>query len=119
MHKTSHNTTLTPRWDQVAIKYLPAVLALAAVVTIGVAPASAATQHHHHRAAQSLRGLHMYAGQALDQRDPVLGEMPMNESRAQAMHDCNMKAQPYSFSTWQTAQFAVYGSCMAEHGQMQ
>ena len=46
-----------------------------------------------------------------------VGAMPMNESRAQAMHDCNMKAQPYSFSTWETTQFAVYGTCMTEHGQ--
>lgn len=114
---TSHNTTLTPRQDGVAVKYLPAALALAALVIAGAAPASAATQHHRHRAARSLNGLHMYAGQRLDQHDPVLGEMPMNESRAQAMHDCNMKAQPYSFSTWQTAQFAVYGACMTEHGQ--
>jgi hypothetical protein len=118
MHKTSHNTTLTPRRIKClfAAKYLPAAMTLAALATVGAAPAIAATQHHHH-AARSLHGLHMYAGQALDQRDPVLGEMPMNESRAQAMHDCNMKAQPYSFSTWQTTQFAVYGNCMTEHGQ--
>ena len=114
---TSHNTTSTPRRDGAAIKYLAAALALAALATVGGATANAATQHHHHRAARSWNGLHMYAGQPLDQHDPVLGEMPMNESRAQAMHDCNMKAQPYSFSTWQTAQFAVYGTCMTEHGQ--
>jgi hypothetical protein len=114
---------LTPRSNEAAIKhlsaakYLPAALAFAALVTVGGAPANAATQHHH-RAARSLSGLHMYAGQALDQHDQVLGEMPMSESRAQAMHDCNMKAQPYNFSTWQTAQFAVYGTCMTEHGQM-
>jgi hypothetical protein len=115
---TSHNTTLTPRRDGAAIKYLPAALVLASLVTVGGAPASAATQHHHHHAAaRSLSGLHMYAGQALDEHDQVLGEMPMSESRAQAMHDCNMKAQPYNFSTWQTAQFSVYGACMTEHGQ--
>lgn len=59
----------------------------------------------------------MYAGELLDGHDPVLGAMPMNEGRAQTMHDCNMKAQPYSFSTWETTQFAVYGTCMTEHGQ--
>jgi hypothetical protein len=117
MEMTSHNTTLTPRRNGAAIKYLPVALALTALVTVGGAPAIAATQHHHQRAAQSPHGLYMYAGRPLDQHDPVLGEMPMNESRAQAMHDCNMKAQPYSFSTWQTAQFAVYGACMTEHGQ--
>jgi hypothetical protein len=126
MHKTSHNTTLTPRRIKYpyAAKYLPAAkslsaaIALAALVTVCGAPAIAATQHHHHRAARALNGLHMYAGQALDRHDQVLGEMPMSESRAQAMHDCNMKAQPYSFSTWETTQFAVYGNCMTEHGQM-
>ena len=116
MHKTSHNTTLMPRRNGIAIKYLSAALTFAALATAGAAPAIAATQHHHHRAAH-LNGLHMYAGESLAQHDQVLGEMPMNESRAQAMHDCNMKAQPYNFSTWQTAQFAIYGSCMTEHGQ--
>jgi hypothetical protein len=115
MEMTSHNTTLTPRRDGAAIKYLPITLALAALAIAGT-PALAAT-HHQHRAAQSLSGLHMYAGQSLDRNDPVLGAMPMKESRAQAMHDCNMKAQPYSFSTWQTMQFSVYDSCMTEHGQ--
>ena len=119
---TSHDTLLTPRRDGAAIKYLPITLALAALA-IATTPASAAAVHHHHhvaqhRAGQSFAGLHMYAGESLDGRDPVLGAMPMNESRAQAMHDCNMKAQPYNFSTWETTQFAVYGSCMTEHGQM-
>ena len=120
----SHNTTLTPRRDGAANKNLPlarafsAALALTALVTAGT-PALAATHHHHHHvAARSLNGLHMYVGESLGQNDPVLGAMPMSESRAQAMHDCNMKAQPYSFSTWQTAQFSVYGTCMTEHGQM-
>lgn len=118
----THNTTLTPRRDGAAITNLPfaltlsAALAVTALVATGT-PALATTHHHHHRAAQSLHGLHMYAGESLDQHDQVLGAMPMTESRAQAMHDCNMKAQPYSFSTWQTAQFSVYGTCMTEHGQ--
>jgi hypothetical protein len=113
---TSHNTMLTPRRDGAAIKHLPFALTLAALVTAGT-PAVAAT-HHPHRAMQSLNGLHMYAGESLDQHDAVLGAMPMNESRAAAMHDCNMKAAPYNFSTWETTQFAVYGTCMTEHGQM-
>jgi hypothetical protein len=29
----------------------------------------------------------------------------------------SMKAQPYNFSTWQTMQSSVYGTCMVEHGQ--
>jgi hypothetical protein len=116
MEMTSHNTTLSPRRDGAAIKYLPITFALAAFAITGT-PALAATHHHHHRAAQSLGGLHMYAGESLNQHDPVLGAMPMNDARAQALHDCSMKAQPYNFSTWQTMQFSVYGTCMTEHGQ--
>lgn len=119
----SHTTTSTPRRDEAAITNLPfartlsVALAVAALVATG-APALAATHHHHHRAAQSLNGLHMYVGESLGQNDPVLGAMPMSESRAQALHDCSMKAQPYNFSTWQTMQFSVYGTCMTEHGQV-
>jgi hypothetical protein len=122
MEMISHNTILTPRRDEAAITNFPfartlsAALAVTALVATGT-PALATTHHHHHHAAQSLHGLHMYAGESLDQHDQVLGAMPMTEARAQAMHDCNMKAQPYSFSTWQTAQFSVYGTCMTEHGQ--
>jgi len=118
MEMTSHNTLLTPRRDGAAVKYLPTALAITALMLAGTAPAAAATQHHYHRVAHSLSGLHMYAGQSLDQNDPVLGAMPMNEARAQALHDCSMKAQPYNFSTWQTMQFSMYGTCMTEHGQM-
>jgi hypothetical protein len=124
MEMISHNTMLTPRRDEAAIKNLPlartfsAALALTALVTAST-PALATTRHHHHHhvAARSLNGLNMYAGESLGQSDPVLGAMPMSEGRAQAMHDCNMKAQPYSFSTWQTMQFSVYNTCMTEHGQ--
>jgi hypothetical protein len=120
MEMTSHNTTLTPRRDGAAIKYLPIALAFAGLVTVGSVPAFAAsTTHHHHRhvvAARSYNGLRMYAGESLG--GETSGGNQMTESRAQAMHDCNMKAQPMSFSTWQTAQFATYGTCMTEHGQM-
>ncbi len=114
---TSYTTILTPRRDGAAIKYLPLALTLAALVTAGSVPALATT-HHHHRTARSLRGLHMYAGEPLGQSGDVLGAMPMTESRAAALRDCSMKAAPYNFSTWETTQFAVYGTCMTEHGQM-
>jgi len=116
----SHNTSLTPRRDGAAITNLPvargfsAAVALALLVSAGT-PALAATRHHHRHVAQSYNGLRMYAGESLGQE--TIGANQMTESRAQAMHDCNMKAQPYNFSTWQTAQFAVYSSCMSEHGQ--
>jgi hypothetical protein len=118
MEMTSHNTTLTPHRDGAAIKYLPVALAVAALTIAGTASAFAATHHHHHaRAVQSLNGLHMYAGEALDQHDQVLGETPMTEGRAAAIHDCSNKAAPFSFSAWQTEQFSVYSSCMTDHGQ--
>jgi hypothetical protein len=123
MEMNSHDTTLTPRRDGTAIKNLAlartfsAALALTALATAGTPALAAKRHHHHHVAAHSLNGLHMYAGESLGQNDPVLGAMPMSESRAQAMHDCNMKAQPYNFSTWQTMQFSIYNSCMVEHGQ--
>ncbi|MGA8322975.1 MAG: hypothetical protein WBE48_27905 [Xanthobacteraceae bacterium] len=79
---TLDNTLLTPRRDGAAVKYLPTALAITALMLAGTAPAAAATHHHHyHRVAQSLSGLHMYAGESLNERDPVLGAMPMNEPR--------------------------------------
>jgi hypothetical protein len=118
MEMTSHNTTLTPRRDGAAIKYLPIALAVAALTMAGTASAFAAAHHHHHaRVVQSLNGLHMYAGESLDQHDQVLGDTPTTESRAAAIHDCNNKAAAFSFSSWQTEQFSVYSSCMTDHGQ--
>jgi len=37
--------------------------------------------------------------------------------KSAAIHDCNVKATKYLFHVWQTAQFAVYGTCMAKHQQ--
>jgi len=37
--------------------------------------------------------------------------------RSAAIHECNVKAAKYLFYVWQLEQFAVYGTCMAEHGQ--
>jgi hypothetical protein len=37
--------------------------------------------------------------------------------RSTAIHTCNDEAAKYLFYVWQTAQFAVYGTCMAKHGQ--
>ena len=38
-------------------------------------------------------------------------------ARDAAIHECSVKVAKYHFNTWQTTQFAVYGTCMAEHGQ--
>jgi hypothetical protein len=37
--------------------------------------------------------------------------------RSAAIHECSDDAAKYVFHVWQTAQFAVYGACMAKHGQ--
>lgn len=95
-----------------------AIASAFAALALSVAPALAAVHHHHHRAVQSLNGLHMYAGESLDGADPVLGTSSMTETRAQAVHACSGQSSPYSNSSWQTAQFAVYSDCMTAHGQM-
>jgi hypothetical protein len=37
--------------------------------------------------------------------------------RSAAIHACSVKAAKYLFFVWQLEQFAVYGTCMAKHGQ--
>jgi hypothetical protein len=38
-------------------------------------------------------------------------------ARATAIHDCNVEANRFSPITQLNNQFAVYGTCMASHGQ--
>ena len=45
------------------------------------------------------------------------GEDPNHTARDAAVHECSVKAQKWSNTMWQTTQFAVYATCMAEHGQ--
>jgi hypothetical protein len=40
-----------------------------------------------------------------------------NAARPAAIHDCNIEADKYSPITQLPNQFAVYGTCMANHGQ--
>jgi hypothetical protein len=37
--------------------------------------------------------------------------------RSAAIHACSVEAAKYLFFVWQLEQFAVYGTCMAKHGQ--
>ena len=37
--------------------------------------------------------------------------------RSEAIHVCSIEAAKYIFHVWQLEQFAVYGTCMAKHGQ--
>ena len=74
-----------------------------ALATLIATPAFAATVHH--PAAQSSRQLYMYAP----------GES--GAARDAAIQECNVKAEKYSDTTWEDTKSAVYGACMAEHGQ--
>ena len=40
-----------------------------------------------------------------------------NAGRPAAIHDCNIEADKYSPITQLPNQFAVYGTCMANHGR--
>jgi hypothetical protein len=80
-------------------KLLTAIALATAIAT----PAFAAANHH--QTTQSPRQLYMYAPEV------------SGDARAAAMRDCNLQAQKWSMSAWETTQFAAYGTCMAEHGQ--
>jgi len=41
----------------------------------------------------------------------------IGSARATAIHDCNIEANKFSPITQLPNQFAVYGTCMANHGQ--
>jgi hypothetical protein len=79
------------------------LMAAIALTTVLATPAFAATVHH--RAAQSTRPLYMYAPNSA------------NEARDAAIHECSVEASKFSNSSWETAQFAAYGTCMAAKGQ--
>jgi hypothetical protein len=42
---------------------------------------------------------------------------PVSAKRAQALRECNARAQPYVQKDWGVGQGAIYRACMAEHGQ--
>ena len=48
---------------------------------------------------------------------PLTKAEQASPSRAAAIHSCSDEAAKYLFHVWQTAQFAVYGTCMTKHGQ--
>jgi len=49
--------------------------------------------------------------------DQANGSVVSSPERDAAIHDCSVKADKYSFSSWQSTQIDVYGECMAEHNQ--
>jgi hypothetical protein len=89
-------------------KCLAIALALAAVTTASAAPALAASDQDQ----DTVHGkrLHMYAAGALNQTQT-------KSARDAAVQECSNESAKLSSSTWQTAQFAAYGTCMTEHGQ--
>jgi hypothetical protein len=45
---------------------------------------------------------------------------PMTAARAAALHECNVKAQPFhNESTWGNWELYIYRACMAEHHQVE
>jgi hypothetical protein len=59
----------------------------------------------------------MYAGESFGQSIDMMGDTQVDAKRAAALHDCSVAASKYNFSTWQTAQFATFGTCMMNHGE--
>ena len=117
---TRNRTGSASRHDKQYGKYI--ALALAAAV-LGATPAFATDStttttkhHHHHRAAQSTQQLHMEVRDEGDQ--DRLTPPKMDAAREAAIRECSQAAAKYNFSTWQTTQFATYGTCMTQHGQM-
>lgn len=59
----------------------------------------------------------MYAGESFGQGIDMMGDTPIDARRAVALHDCSVQASKFSFSSWQTAQLAAFGTCMVNHGE--
>ena len=96
-----------------AKKVFVVALTLAACAAAGAAPAFAKS---HDRMTQSVNNNRAALSSYAYAREDA-DENRISARRASAIHACNIAAEPYSFSIWQTEQFAVYGTCMAEHGQ--
>ena len=48
---------------------------------------------------------------------PLSKQEQISPQRSGAIHNCSVESEKYLFHVWQTAQFAVYGTCMTKHGQ--
>jgi hypothetical protein len=48
---------------------------------------------------------------------PLSKNEQTSPQRSTAIYSCSAEAAKYAFHVWQTAQFAVYGTCMTQHGQ--
>jgi len=95
-----------------ARKYLTVALALGAFVVVA-APAVAKDRHMTSHA--SRLGYAYAPADVGSSSRPELNQQ--SASRSAAIRECNKEAEKYTFHTWQTMQFAVYGECMTNHGQ--
>ncbi|MFZ1921291.1 MAG: hypothetical protein WBD53_11180 [Xanthobacteraceae bacterium] len=93
------------------MKIIPTALAIVGIAMIG--PTMAAAQNAGSSVKMKPGALYNYVPGVLN-----IGPNGPGVARDQAIHDCSTQASQWSFSTWQTKQFAVYGTCMAEHGQV-
>jgi hypothetical protein len=53
----------------------------------------------------------------LAQRVEDNGGTPISAARAEALRECNARAQPYLDKDWGVRQSDIYRACMAEHHQ--
>jgi hypothetical protein len=115
-----HDTTSTANQEEVATapvvaRYLSIAFTFIALTTTATAPALATTRHHH-RTVHATRQSHAIVDTVDPEQDfsgPQVGA-----ERAAALRACSVGSEKYSNSTWQTTQFAAYGTCMTEHGQL-
>jgi hypothetical protein len=82
---------------------------IVAVAAVGFASPALAKAGVHNA---GRNGLHAYAMAPQHARRTTL-----DAARAAAIHECNIEADKYSPITQLRNQFAVHGTCMAEHGQ--
>jgi hypothetical protein len=99
------------------IRIISAALAIGMTLIGPAAAAPQATSSHHHYVARQPGALYMYVPGVLN-IGPTIGPTGADTVRDQAVHDCSVQASKWSFSTWQSTQLAVYGTCMSEHGQV-
>ena len=106
--KSCNSNWSSNRTGHAVKKYLAIALALVAITAASTAPALAASDQD--QDAVHAKRLHMYAPGALDQNQT-------KTARDAAVQECSNEAAKLSSSSWQTAQFAAFGTCMTEHGQ--
>lgn len=91
-------------------KYFPIALALAVFALVDIAVA------HAERRAENARETYAYA-YAPEGYGPLSKTDQTNPTRLAAIRHCNIEADQWAYTSWQTTEFAVYRTCMAEHGQ--